>query len=244
MLKKVLILLISSLFFCVSSFASVSVDSGDRILNRVTIIDHSDKTKLDAYNTMLIFDNILNGKYHIKPFKIWSSEYSLLQSTAEVFECAVATDSDKVYMWYGGAWTETNHLYTKSSAEFDIGEVSISSITFPAFSGQFSIFRSSTTLIKCFAYAELTSTDTANQVEWDICYSSTVSGASSDREWTSIFTSSVPWLGANNIISNDFIPDITTMGENYIIAPRIVSIPSGTLPVIRIICVYERKYDQ
>jgi len=243
MFKKIWLLIVAMLTISSIGYA-VQVDTSDRIYNRVTPKNASDHTALNADLIMVMTDGILNGKYHIKPFKIWSSEYSLLQSTAEAFECAVATDSDKTYMWYGGAWTETNHLYTKSSAEFDIGEVSISSITFPAFSGQFSLFRSSATLIRCFAYAELTSTDTANQAEWDICYSSTVSGASSSRVWTSIFTSTVPWLGADSIISNDFVPDITNMGENYIIAPRIISVPSGTLPVIRIICVYERKYDQ
>jgi hypothetical protein len=130
-----------------------------------------------------------------------------------------------------------------TSAIWDIGQVYVSSTSFPAFTGRYTDIRSTITLQYCYAYSERTSTDTLRQVQWDIVYSSQTSGASTARTWASIFTSTVPWLGANNIKSNNFTPDTININPGWMIAPRIISVPNGTLPYIRIEAVYQRSYN-
>ena len=106
MLKKLLavIMLVS---ISVGIGWSASVDSADRLINKNPITDHSDKSKLDAENINAIGDNILSGKYHIIPMKVYSSEYTLLSSTGEKFECASASDTNRTYMYLNGKWNQT-----------------------------------------------------------------------------------------------------------------------------------------
>ena len=243
MMKKIVLLVLLSLSCNSFVFSAVGVDSGDRIFNRHTPSDPNDHSALNASLIMVIQDGILNGSYHIKPMKVWSSEYSLLISTAEQFETAGAVDTSKVYMYDGTSWVLTNYII--STTRFDVGEVLISSQTFPAFAGLYDTFRTSATIARCRIYCEVTSSVTTDQTQIDICYSSSTTGASSSRIWSSIFSSTTPWVGANSLKSNWFVPDITNMGVDWTIAPRILSIPlSGTLPVIRIEVQYIRRINE
>ncbi len=130
------------------------------------------------------------------------------------------------------------------SIKFYVGEVYISSTSFPAFSGLAYFNKSSMTITQCRVYCEYTSTVSATQTEWDICYSSSTSGASTSRTWSSIFTSTIPWIAPDSLYSNWFVPDVTNVGQSWAIAPRVLSIPnSGDLPIIYIEVVVRRKLN-
>lgn len=58
---------------------ALKIPSQDRILNKYNVIDTTDKTVLNADNVMLIFDNLINGQYALKPAKQYAT-YSDLQS--------------------------------------------------------------------------------------------------------------------------------------------------------------------
>jgi len=126
-----------------------------------------------------------------------------------------------------------------TSSKFFIGEVYVSSTTYPAFYGCWDFTRDTITIVGVRAYAVYSST--VGKTEFDICYSSTSQGTS----WYSIFTSTVPWIGANATTSNWFVPNIQTLYPDYSFAPRIISIPaSGTLPNIAIEVKYYRRTDK
>ena len=86
--------------------ADVGVDSADVIMNRVPPKNPTDHTALNADLLMVIYNGILNGKYHIKPYKIWDTEYSLLLSTAEPFETAASSDTGNTWIFNHGNWTQ------------------------------------------------------------------------------------------------------------------------------------------
>ena len=141
----------------------------------------------------------------------------------------------------GGVLASSNIV---SSIQFDLGSVAISSMTFPSFVGLYENFRSTITIVKMRAIAEYTSTDTANTTMWDIAYSSITSGATAGMTFNPIFTSTTPWIAANSYTSNWFMPDVVTINSGWTIFPRVISIPNGIPPIIRIEFVYIRQSNQ
>ena len=241
MFKKILLLMCFILMATPIVHATVSVDSSDALFNKYPVPQPSPKSSLDATNLMTIYNGILNGKYHIKPERVWNSSYLLLQSTADTFECATATDTDVTYMFDGSSWTATN--YINSCAKFDIGQIFVSSTSFPAFPGMYEDTRTSITVLGCRAFAEVSST--CDVVQFDFVYSPQTTGGSSVRTWSSLYSSTIPWIGANSNYSCWFTPDVTAIGKNWMVAPRILYVPpSGTIPLIRLEMKYLRKISK
>ena len=106
MLKKLLTVFMLTAI-SINVYSAVGIDSADRILNKTTPVNPNDMSALNADHINAIGDNILNGKYHTRPMKVWSSEYLLLISTADAFECAGATDTSRTYIWLNGKWNQT-----------------------------------------------------------------------------------------------------------------------------------------
>ncbi len=135
-------------------------------------------------------------------------------------------------------------VYSTSTVAFNIGEVYVSSLTYPAFANMYALFRSTGIEITgIMAYAEYAST--VAQTAFDIVIATQTSGV---RSWSSIFTSTVPWLAANTVESGWFVPDTKTASaaaSGFALAPRILNIPpSGTLPQLSILVRYKRKLDE
>lgn len=61
----------------------LKVPSQDRIINKYAVPDMNDKTILNADNVMLIFDNLINGQYALKPAKQYIT-YEELQNETEM----------------------------------------------------------------------------------------------------------------------------------------------------------------
>ena len=86
----------------------LKIPSEDRILNRFGVVNTTDKTILNADNVMLIFDNLINGQYALKPAKQYLT-YEELQNetdmeagqTAYVIEQAY---KDSLFIYNGTRW--------------------------------------------------------------------------------------------------------------------------------------------
>lgn len=61
----------------------LQIPSEDRILNRFGVVNTTDKTILNADNIMLIFDNLINGQYALKPAKQYLT-YAELQNETDM----------------------------------------------------------------------------------------------------------------------------------------------------------------
>lgn len=61
----------------------LAIPQNDRIINRYAVYDVADKTILNADNVMLIFDNLINGAYALKPAKQYAT-YEQLQAETEM----------------------------------------------------------------------------------------------------------------------------------------------------------------
>ena len=62
---------------------SLKIPSQDRIINKYAVPDINDKTILNAENIMLIFDNLINGQYSLKPAKQYNTYTDLQNETNE-----------------------------------------------------------------------------------------------------------------------------------------------------------------
>lgn len=86
----------------------LKIPSQDRILNRYAVTEPNDKTILNADNVMLIFDNLINGQYALKPAKQYET-YVQLQSetTMEAGQTAYILEqgyNDKLFIYNGSEW--------------------------------------------------------------------------------------------------------------------------------------------
>ena len=100
----------------------LKVPSEDRILNRFGLINTTDKTLLNADNVMLIFDNLINGQYALKPAKQYIT-YEELQSETEMEAGQTAYVLEQAYrntlfIYNGTEWI----TIVGSSADYTIKE--------------------------------------------------------------------------------------------------------------------------
>lgn len=103
----------------------LQVPSQDRILNRYAVVN-PDKTILNAENVMLIFDNLINGQYALKPAKQYAT-YAQLQAetgmeqgqTAYVLEQGY---NNRIYVYNGTQWIAVGEVidYTIKDKEYAI----------------------------------------------------------------------------------------------------------------------------
>lgn len=77
---------------------SRTIDSADRITDRVAVTNPADKSSLSAANMLIILDGIVNGKYRSKPYQATYAEIEAL-SNKEPGEIFYATDTDQ-YIGY------------------------------------------------------------------------------------------------------------------------------------------------
>lgn len=86
----------------------LKVPSEDRILNRFGVVDTTDKTILNADNVMLIFDNLINGQYALKPAKQYITYEELQDETEmEAGQTAYVLEqgyNDKLFIYNGTTW--------------------------------------------------------------------------------------------------------------------------------------------
>lgn len=86
----------------------LQVPSDDRILNKYAVADTSDKTILNAENVMLIFDNLINGKYALKPAKQYFTYANLQAETGmEPGQTAYVLENgynNKLFIYNGIEW--------------------------------------------------------------------------------------------------------------------------------------------
>lgn len=113
---------------------SLQVPSQDRILNRYAVVN-TDKTILNAENVMLIFDNLINGQYALKPAKQYTT-YAQLQAetgmeqgqTAYVLEQGY---NNRIYVYNGTQWIAVGEVidYTIKEKEYSIIPNSLNVVT-------------------------------------------------------------------------------------------------------------------
>lgn len=101
----------------------MAIPTADRIINLVwTLPDHTDKRILDAYNVMLILDQLMNGQYPGQKLPTWTTAtrpgepgYGTAENRMEGTNTDPAGTADgswckEIYMsgWFvmGGAWYE------------------------------------------------------------------------------------------------------------------------------------------
>lgn len=115
---------------------ALQVPSQDRILNRFAVVDVADKTILNAENVMLIFDNLINGQYALKPAKQYET-YADLQAetgmepgqTAYVLEQGY---NSGIFIYNGTEWITivgSNLDYTIKEKEYTINPNNVNVIT-------------------------------------------------------------------------------------------------------------------
>lgn len=80
---------------------SIQIPSADRIVNKVSVPDPSDKTVMNADNVMLILDKIVNGEYVIK-LPVWNT--SSRPSPAETGMIGINTDMGAIEYYDGSSW--------------------------------------------------------------------------------------------------------------------------------------------
>lgn len=114
----------------------LKIPSEDRILNRFGVINTTDKTILNADNVMLIFDNLINGQYALKPAKQYIT-YEELQNesepeagqTAYVLEPAY---KNTLFIYNGTEWimiVGSNIDYTLKEKEYTITPNEVNVVT-------------------------------------------------------------------------------------------------------------------
>lgn len=145
MFKRLMMFMVTLLFCGVVGYADVSVDSADRIFNKHTPVNPTDHSALNADLIMVMFDGVLNGKYHVKPVKRYATEFSLLSSTAEMFECAGSTDTQTVWMWLYSQWVPINPQQVINLGIDDADSTYLGALSFPTKSWEHSITISSIT---------------------------------------------------------------------------------------------------
>lgn len=86
----------------------LKVPSKDRILNRYEVVDINDKTILNADNVMLIFDNLINGQYALKPAKQYETYLDLQNEiNMEVGQTAYVLEEEyknSLFIYNGEEW--------------------------------------------------------------------------------------------------------------------------------------------
>lgn len=75
---------------------ALQVPEQDRIKNKYAVVNPNDKTILNADNVMIIFDNLINGKYSLKPAKQYET-YTDLQAETELEQGQTAYVLDNAY---------------------------------------------------------------------------------------------------------------------------------------------------
>ena len=113
---------------------SLQVPSQDRILNRYAVVS-PDKTILNAENVMLIFDNLINGQYALKPAKQYAT-YTQLQAetgmeqgqTAYVLEQGY---NNRIYVYNGTQWIAVGEVidYSLKEKEYAITPNNLNIVT-------------------------------------------------------------------------------------------------------------------
>ena len=104
----------------------LQVPSQDRILNRYAVADVSDKTILNADNVMLIFDNLINGQYALKPAKQYSTYAQLQAETGmEAGQTAYVLEqlyNNKLFIYTGEQWIAVGEVidYSIKKREYAI----------------------------------------------------------------------------------------------------------------------------
>lgn len=107
----------------------LKIPQQDRIENRYTVLNPQDKTILNADNIMLIFDNLINGQYTLKPAKQYAT-YTALQAETEIEQGQTAYVLEEAYknvlfIYNGTQWIVigSNDIdYSIKQAIFDIPE--------------------------------------------------------------------------------------------------------------------------
>lgn len=116
---------------------SLKVPSEDRILNRFDVVDTTDKTILNADNIMLIFDNLINGIYALKPAKQYDTYEDLEEETEmEAGQTAYVLEStynDKFFIYNGTEWIMIGNNetidYSIKEKEYTINPLSVNIVT-------------------------------------------------------------------------------------------------------------------
>lgn len=75
---------------------ALQVPEQDRIKNKYAVVNPNDKTILNADNVMIIFDNLINGKYSLKPAKQYAT-YADLQAETELEQGQTAYVLENAY---------------------------------------------------------------------------------------------------------------------------------------------------
>lgn len=114
----------------------LQIPSEDRILNRFGLINTTDKTLLNADNVMLIFDNLINGQYALKPAKQYLT-YEELQNETNMEAGQTAYILEEAYknilfIYNGEEWVTivgTDADYTIKEKEYAIEPNNVNVIT-------------------------------------------------------------------------------------------------------------------
>lgn len=87
---------------------ALQVPKQDRIKNKYAVVNPNDKTILNADNVMIIFDNLINGQYSLKPAKQYAT-YTDLQAETELEQGQTAyvlseTYKNVLFVYNGMEW--------------------------------------------------------------------------------------------------------------------------------------------
>lgn len=115
----------------------LQIPSKDRILNKYGVVDPNDKTILNADNIMLIFDNLINGIYALKPAKQYDTYEDLEEETEmEAGQTAYVLEStynDKFFIYNGTEWIMIGNNetidYSIKEKEYTINPLSVNIVT-------------------------------------------------------------------------------------------------------------------
>lgn len=116
----------------------LKVPSQDRIINKYAVPDMNDKTILNADNVMLIFDNLINGQYALKPAKQYATYLDLQNETnMEAGQTAYILEEaykNSLYIYNGTEWVViagggSGIDYTIKEKDYNIQPNSVNVIT-------------------------------------------------------------------------------------------------------------------
>ena len=155
---------------------------------------------------------------------------------------ATGTPSATTYLRGDGTWNTpaggvtVSSVIVTQSMKFYIGDVYISSTTFPYFDNLYDTTRGTITVTGVRYYASTLAS--ANSCIFDVAYSSATSGT---RSFASLWTAGTePVISSSTYLGSKITPTaITVIPPNCTIAPRILTIPSsGTVPNVMIEVIY------
>lgn len=113
---------------------ALEIPSRDRIINKYEVENPDDKTILNADNIMLIFDNLINGDYALKPAKQYAYyRYLLAETEMEAGQTAYVLEqdyNDKFFIYNGTTWLAIDSGdYSIKEKEYTINPLSVNVVT-------------------------------------------------------------------------------------------------------------------